>query len=71
LDDAALAQIDHIERVQLAEVIRVCKGAKSLADAGRVLFHVSRTKRLTCNDSHRLRQYLQKYALTFDLISTS
>jgi transcriptional regulatory protein RtcR len=55
--------------VQLAEVIRVCRAAKSLADAGRTLFNVSRTQRASANDSHRLRVYLQKYGLTFAELS--
>ena len=69
LDETTLAQLDYIEQVQLLEVLRVCKAAKSLADAGRTLFNVSRTKRASQNDSHRLRQYLQKYGLSFDQIN--
>jgi transcriptional regulatory protein RtcR len=65
LDAEVLATIDHFERAQLAEVVRVCRNAKSLADAGRTLFNVSRTQRASSNDSHRLRVYLQKYGLTF------
>ncbi|MEZ5451759.1 MAG: RNA repair transcriptional activator RtcR [Thiothrix sp.] len=61
----ALAEIDHFDQVQLAEVIRVCRTSKSLAEAGRTLFNVSRTQRASNNDSHRLRVYLQKYGLTF------
>jgi transcriptional regulatory protein RtcR len=63
--DEVLAGIDHFDRVQLAEVLRVCRHAKSLAEAGRTLFNVSRTQRASSNDSHRLRVYLQKYGLTF------
>ena len=69
LDETALAQLDYLEQIQLAEVLRVCKNAKSLAAAGRTLFNISRTKRLSSNDTHRLRQYLQKYGLSFDQIS--
>lgn len=64
-----LETIDHFDRVQLAEVIRVCRTAKSLADAGRSLFNVSRTQRASANDSHRLRVYLQKYGLTFQQLT--
>ncbi len=67
--DDVLANIDHFDCVQLAEVIRVCRTAKSLADAGRTLFNVSRTQRASSNDSHRLRVYLQKYGLTFAELS--
>lgn len=62
-----IASLDHIERMQLIEVLRVCRASKSLADAGRTLFNVSRTQRTSQNDSHRLRIYLQKYSLTFEL----
>ncbi|MEZ5538192.1 MAG: RNA repair transcriptional activator RtcR [Thiolinea sp.] len=65
LDDEVLADIDYFDRVQLAEVIRICRGSKTLAEAGRRLFNVSRTRRASNNDSHRLRVYLQKYGLTF------
>ena len=61
-----LANIDQFDRVQLAEVIRVCQTCKSLADAGRTLFNISRTQRASQNDSHRLRVYLQKYGLSFN-----
>ena len=36
-----------------------------MAEAGRKLFDVSRTKRTSNNDSHRLRTYLQKFGLVF------
>lgn len=60
-----LENMDYIEQVQLAAVLRVCRASKSLADAGRTLFNISRTQRTSSNDSHRLRIYLQKYGLTF------
>lgn len=65
LPDGVLAGIDRFDQAQLAEVVRVCREARSLADAGRTLFNVSRTQRTSANDSHRLRVYLQKYGLSF------
>lgn len=65
LDEEVLAGIDHFDQVQLAEVIRVCRESKTLAEAGRTLFNISRTQRASSNDSHRLRVYLQKYGLAF------
>ncbi|MCK9621230.1 MAG: hypothetical protein M0R47_11920 [Methylobacter sp.] len=50
---------------QLAEVLRVCRASRSLAEAGRVLFNHSRTQKACANDSHRLKQYLQKLGLEF------
>jgi transcriptional regulatory protein RtcR len=69
--DALLPDIDQFDRVQLAEVIRVCRASNSLAEAGRTLFNVSRTQRASANDSHRLRVYLQKYGLTFADLNSS
>jgi transcriptional regulatory protein RtcR len=68
---ALFPNIDQFDRVQLAEVIRVCRASKSLAEAGRTLFNVSRTQRASANDSHRLRVYLQKYGLTFAELNSS
>jgi transcriptional regulatory protein RtcR len=50
---------------QLAEVLCVCRASRSLAEAGRVLFNHSRTQKASANDSHRLKQYLQKLGLEF------
>lgn len=61
-----LADTDYFDQIQLAEVLRVCRASKNLADAGRKLFNISRTQRSSQNDSHRLRVYLQKYGLTFE-----
>ncbi len=57
--------LDRFDRVQLADVIRVCREAKTLAAAGRVLFAASRTQRATVNDGDRLRKYLARFDLDF------
>ncbi|TFI57688.1 AAA family ATPase [Sphingomonas parva] len=59
----ALAAIDPFDRVQLAEVVRVCRRSRSLSEAGRALFSASRTRRASANDADRLRKYLQRYGL--------
>lgn len=59
------AEIDPFDRVQLAEVIRVCREARSLSDAGRALFAVSRTRKSSANDADRLRKYLARFGLSF------
>jgi transcriptional regulatory protein RtcR len=73
LDDVlsaeALAELDLFDRLQLVEVLRVCRVSRSLAEAGRVLFNQSRTQKTSVNDSHRLKQYLQKFGLTFQALS--
>lgn len=65
-----LDNLDLFDRLQLKEVIRVCKASRSLAEAGRELFNVSRDKKSSTNDSHRVKQYLQKFGLTFQVISS-
>jgi transcriptional regulatory protein RtcR len=68
LDGTRLAAIDRFDRVQLAEVVRVCRAARSLSDAGRVLFAASRAARATTNDADRLRKYLARFDLTLQAI---
>lgn len=65
---AVLAEIDRFDRVQLAEVIRVCRQAASLSDAGRELFAASRTKKKHTNDADRLRKYLVRFGLTWESV---
>jgi transcriptional regulatory protein RtcR len=60
-----LAALDRFDRLQLAEVVRVCRRTRSLSAAGRELFHVSRERRATSNDADRLRKYLARFALAF------
>lgn len=59
----AVREIDPVDRVQLAEVIRVCRESRNLSEAGRKLFAVSRTKRKSANDADRLGKYLAKFGL--------
>ncbi len=65
VDAAKLAELDHFDRVQLAEVLRVCARSRSLSDAGRALFSVSRHRRSTTNDADRLRKYLARFGLAW------
>ena len=59
-------ELDPFDRVQLAEVVRVCRGASSLSEAGRELFAASRRNKRSSNDADRLRKYLARFGLTFD-----
>ena len=63
LDPAALESIDPFDRVQLAEVVRVCRRSRTLSEAGRILFSQSRSRRASSNDADRLRKYLQRFGL--------
>jgi transcriptional regulatory protein RtcR len=57
--------LDRFERVQLADVVEVCRRSRTPSEAGRALFAVSRTQRTTTNDADRLRKYLARYELDF------
>ncbi|MBN8456268.1 MAG: RNA repair transcriptional activator RtcR [Verrucomicrobia bacterium] len=69
LDPETLAEIDPFDRVQLAHVVAVCRRSRTLSDAGRELFAVSRTKRSAPNDADRLRKYLARFDLDFGTIT--
>lgn len=58
-----LEDMDLFDRLQLAQIIEVCKQCQNLSQAGRRLFAVSRTKKASKNDSDRLRKYLAKFNL--------
>ncbi|MCB1506400.1 MAG: RNA repair transcriptional activator RtcR [Hyphomicrobiaceae bacterium] len=60
-----LESIDLFDRAQLASVIRVCRGSRSLSDAGRKLFAVSRLAKSTSNDADRLKKYLARYGISW------
>lgn len=59
----ALAELDPFDRVQLAEVVRVCRTARTLSEAGRRLFAASRKSKAKANDADRLRKYLARFGL--------
>lgn len=58
-------QLDRFDAVQLAEVVRVCCRSRSLSEAGRALFAVSRLQKNTANDADRLRKYLARFDLAW------
>lgn len=66
LGDDAFAKLDRFDRVQLVDVVAACRRARSLSEAGRELFAVSRERRRTANDADRLRKYLAKFELRFE-----
>jgi transcriptional regulatory protein RtcR len=61
----AAEEIDPFDRVQLTHVVAVCRRSKTLSDAGRELFAVSRQKRAVANDADRLKKYLARFQLDF------
>jgi len=70
IDPRRWSELDAFDRVQLAEVVRICRGARSLSAAGRELFAVSRQGKKTSNDADRLRKYLARFSLTWDEVAT-
>ena len=64
-----LESIDPFDRIQLAEVIRACEASRSLSEAGRLLFSVSRQRKGSANDADRLRKYLARHGLDWRTIS--
>jgi len=58
-------ELDRFDRVQLEDVVTVCRGAKSLSDAGRQLFAASRKTKSSSNDADRLRKYLVRFGLSY------
>jgi len=57
--------MDPFDRVQLAEVLRVCRESANLSEAGRKLFSESRKRKKHSNDADRLRKYLMKFDLSW------
>ncbi|MET4693609.1 sigma 54-interacting transcriptional regulator [Endozoicomonas lisbonensis] len=70
LDEETLVSIDHFDKLQLMSIINVCQQSRTLAEAGRKLFDVSRSQKASVNDSHRLRTYLKKFGLDFKSLTT-
>ncbi|MCL2641228.1 MAG: RNA repair transcriptional activator RtcR, partial [Phycisphaerales bacterium] len=65
LSRTQLQTLDRFDRVQLADVLRVCQESSTLSDAGRTLFAASRHSRKTPNDADRLRKYLARFNLAW------
>jgi transcriptional regulatory protein RtcR len=59
-------QLDRFEKIQLADVLKVCRESKSMSEAGRKIFAVSRKNKTKTNDSDRLRKYLAKYDIKWN-----
>lgn len=69
LSSTALAELDPFDRVQLAEVVRVCRSSRSLSEAGRRLFAASIARRTSGNDADRLRKYLARFRLSWAVLA--
>ncbi|MDB6069819.1 MAG: Fis family transcriptional regulator, partial [Verrucomicrobiales bacterium] len=74
-DSAILTQVlgkDHAEKfdsfdlVQLAHVLRVCRQSRTMAEAGRRLFSITRAAKEKPNDTDRVKKFLTRFGLTWD-----
>lgn len=63
LEKEQLDGLDLFDRLQLEEVVKVCRESRTLSEAGRKLFIASRGKKRTANDADRLRKYLARFNL--------
>jgi transcriptional regulatory protein RtcR len=66
LGEETAAALDSFDRVQLAEVLRICRISMTLSEAGRMLFAVSRQGKKSSNDADRLRKYLARFGLDWE-----
>jgi transcriptional regulatory protein RtcR len=69
LGEERATALDLFDRLQLEAVVRVCRQARSLSDAGRQLFQASREQRSVVNDADRLRKYLAKHGIEWSRIA--
>ncbi len=58
-----MSSLDPFDRVQLEHVVEVMRRARSLSEAGRLLFSASRQQKTSANDADRLRKYLARFGL--------
>ncbi len=65
LGEDGVEDLDRFDRVQLSDVVGVCRQCASLSEAGRLLFAASRARKKSSNDADRLRKYLAKFGLSF------
>ena len=65
-----LAAIDLFDRVQLREIIGICRTCISLSAAGRRLFAASRSQKASTNDADRLRKYLARFGLDWGMVAS-
>lgn len=66
LSEAQRQEWDPFDLVQLDYVTGICQESRSLSEAGRKLFAVTRTKRSVTNDADRLKKYLARFGLSWN-----
>lgn len=69
LPSQATANLDLFDALQLRAVIGVCRASRSISDAGRKLYAVSRDAKVKPNDADRLKKYLARFGLDWEGVS--
>jgi len=62
-------EIDLFDRSQLEMVLQTCRQSRNLSEAGRLLFACSRQRKKQTNDADRLRKYLLRFGLDWEMVS--
>ena len=65
----ASSELDLYDYILIDGIAEVCANSRSMAEAGRKLFNHSRTQKASTNDSHRIKQILDKYGIRFQDLS--
>ena len=68
MGDERAAALDLFDSMQLESVIAVCRQSRTISDAGRKLYAVSRDAKVKPNDADRLKKYLAKFGLQWDQV---
>jgi len=63
------AALDLFDAMQLEAVIGICRQSRSLSDAGRKLYGVSRDAKAKPNDADRLKKYLARFGLDWSALA--
>ena len=71
LSPDAASRLDRFDRVQLEDVLAVCRTSASLSAAGRALFDRSRERKQSVNDADRLRKYLARFGLDWQTVKSA
>ncbi|MEN3940240.1 RNA repair transcriptional activator RtcR [Prosthecobacter sp. SYSU 5D2] len=68
LSEEERSKLDPFDLVQLDYVLGICRESKTLSDAGRKLFAVSRASKAKANDADRLKKYLARFGLDWERV---
>jgi transcriptional regulatory protein RtcR len=64
ISKAEINNIDEFDRLQLEQILQICFDSKSLSEAGRRLFAISRQRKRVANDADRLKKFLERFNIS-------